>query len=109
MASGDFDGDRHPEIAIVNVNSPLSLLKNAVLSGKAVSIRLRGTASNRNAIGARVEHVVGARKITQAVVGGGSYFSQSDFALQYGLGGASMVDAVTVSGPSGQVQRWTGL
>ena len=109
MASGDLDGDGHPEIAIVNVNAPLSLLKNTALLGNSVSVQLRGTASNRNAIGARVELLAGERRITQAVVGGGSYFSQSDFALHYGLGGSSTVDAVTVVWPSGQIQRWTGL
>ncbi len=109
MASGDLDGDGHPEIVLVNVNAPPSLLKNTDFAGKAASIRLQGTDSNRNAIGSRVDLVIGKRRFMQAVVGGGSYYSQSDFALHFGLGDADTIDAIEIAWPNGLRQRWTDL
>ncbi len=109
MAAGDLDGDGHPEIVVVNVNRPPTLLKNPVPDASAVLIRLTGTVSNRSAIGSRVAVCVGNRCQVQAVVGGGSYYSQSDLTLHFGLGQAGSVDAVEITWPKGLRQRWTDL
>ena len=109
LASGDLDGDGHPEIVIVNVNQPPALLKNVPDGTNAIVLKLVGVESNRSAIGARVEVSVGARRLTQAVVGGGSYYSQSDLALHFGLGQANQVEAVRVTWPRGLRQEWTRL
>lgn len=109
MAAGDLDGDGHPEIVVVNVNRPPTLLKNPVPDASAVLIRLTGTVSNRSAIGSRVAVCVGSRCQVQAVVGGGSYYSQSDLTLHFGLGHAGSVDAVEITWPKGLRQRWTDL
>jgi hypothetical protein len=45
----------------------------------------------------------------QEVLSGGSYYSQSDFALHFGLGGAATMDRVEVRWPSGKTQSWRGL
>ena len=109
LASGDLDGDGHPEIVIVNVNQPPALLKNVPDGTSAIVLRLVGVESNRSAIGARVEVSVGGRRLNQAVVGGGSYYSQSDLALHFGLGQARQVEAVRVTWPRGLRQEWTHL
>ena len=109
MAAGDLDGDGHPEIVVVNVNAPPSLLRNPTPDANAVLIRLRGTDSNRSAIGAQVAVTVQGRAQLQAVLGGGSYYSQSDLALHFGLGAAETIDSVEVTWPKGLRQQWTGL
>ncbi len=109
MASGDLDGDGHPEVVIVNVNQPPTVLKNVPKATYAIVVKLRGVESNRSAIGARVEVSAAGQRLTQAVAGGGSYYSQSDLALHFGLGQARRVDALTVTWPRGLRQEWTQL
>lgn len=109
LAAGDLDGDGHPEVVIVNVNQTPTLLKNLPGGTNAIVLKLVGVASNRSAIGARVEVSVGGRRMTQAVAGGGSYYSQSDLALHFGLGQARQVESVRVTWPRGLRQEWTHL
>ena len=109
LAAGDLDGDGHPEIVAVNLNQPPTLLKHVPQGTNAIVLKLVGVESNRSAIGARVDVTVGGRRLTQAVVGGGSYYSQSDFALHFGLGQAPQLEAVTVTWPNGHKQEWRQL
>ncbi|MEZ5363877.1 MAG: CRTAC1 family protein [Bryobacterales bacterium] len=109
LAQGDLDGDGRPEVVIVNVNAPPSVLFNEVpAGGSRLWLRLRGKESNRSAIGAQVKVSAEGRKQRQDVVGGGSYYAQSDLALHFGLGAASTAD-VEVRWPSGKVQRFAKL
>ena len=81
LVVGDLDGDRRPEILIVNMNDKPTLLKNVGPRQNSISIALTGTRSNRSAIGARCTIDAGGRKQTAEVVSGGSYFSQNSFTL----------------------------
>ena len=106
LAVGDLDGEGRPEIVIVNMNEPPSLLKNEGPHGNAVVISLAGTKSNRSAIGARVTVEAGRRRQMDEVRSGGSYYSQNDLALHFGLGAAAVIDRIEVRWPSGAVQEW---
>lgn len=105
VAAADFDNDGAVEILVNNSHDRPSLLKNYGEHGHWILLKLEGTKSNRDAIGARVTLRVGSHQQMQEVRSGGSYISQSDFRLHFGLGTASKVDLVEIRWPSGLVQR----
>jgi hypothetical protein len=74
-----------------------------------IGIQLIGTKSNRAGIGARVEVESGALRQIDEVRSGGSYLSQSDLRLHFGLGAATRADRVTVRWPSGTVDTMRGI
>lgn len=102
----DFDQDGDLDI-ITNefgatpqvLESDLSERRGAALS--YLEIRLRGTQSNRDGLGARVTVSAGNRRWVQVYDGQSGYLSQSSLPLYFGLAGANRVDRVEVSWPSG--------
>ncbi len=109
MAQGDLDGDGRPEIVIANINLEPTVLRNAAPPRNAVLLRLHGTESNRNAIGSTVTLTASGRRLVQAVVGGGSYYSQSSYDLHFGLGDSSGPVSAEVAWTNGLSQTWPGL
>jgi hypothetical protein len=104
VATGDIDGDGSPEILIVNMNAPPTLLKNVGAKGNAILIEAIGTKSNRSAIGARVTVTTGKLRQVDEVRSGGSYASQRDFRLHFGVADATRVDRIDIRWPSGVVE-----
>jgi hypothetical protein len=109
LAVGDVDGDGRPEIVIVNMNATPSLLKNEGRRQNFLSVALAGTKSNRSAIGARVTVEAGGRRQMDEVMSGGSFYSQNDMTLYFGLGQASSVERLEVRWPSGAMQEWKNV
>ena len=68
-----------------------------------MKLKLVGTRSNRSAIGARVRVVAGSHAQTDEVRSGGSYLSQNDLRLHFGMGPAPKADLIEVRWPSGLV------
>lgn len=102
LALGDIDNDGTLEILANNQNEPPSLWKQSHrAAGHWLMLRLVGTRSNRSAIGARVSVTAGGRAQIDEVHSGGSYLSQSDLRLHFGLGSAECADSVSVRWPSG--------
>ena len=90
---------------IVPQNAPLAYFHNRGEAGHGLTLRLEGTASNRDAIGARVTVTAGGRRQSGWRIGGGSFQSASDPRLHFGLADAAQVDDVEVTWPSGRVTR----
>ncbi len=104
-AFADIDNDGALEVAINNQNEPPTLLKQADNPpGHWIILKLTGSRSNRSAIGAKVTVVAGNRKQLQEVRSGGSYLSQSDFRLHFGLGSAATASRIEIVWPSGKRQ-----
>jgi len=104
-AFGDYDNDGLIEVLINNQNEPPSLLKQASRPPNHwVLVKLTGSRSNRSALGAKVKLTAGGRAQFDEVRSGGSYLSQSDLRLHFGLGQAPRVDRIEIEWPSGARQ-----
>jgi hypothetical protein len=104
-AFGDIANDGNIDVIVLNVGEPPSLLLNTNKSpNHRVLFRLVGTKSNRAAIGARVTIHAGGMTQFDEVHGGGSYLSQNDLRLHFGLGSATKIDLVEVRWPTGKTE-----
>lgn len=109
-AFGDFDNDGDIDIVVNSINEVPQLLRcDSGGSNHWIKVKLIGVQSNRSAIGARVCCVTGDRRQIDEVRSGGSYFSQNDLRIHFGLGKANHVEALEILWPSGHKDRLTGL
>jgi len=105
-AYADIDADGDPDIVVTQNGRRAVLLRNDQQLGHHwLQLRLEGRASNRSAIGARVELTAGGVTQRRLVMPARSYLSQVELPLTFGLGDAARVDALTVTWPNGQVQH----
>jgi enediyne biosynthesis protein E4 len=108
----DLDDDGDLDIVTNDFNSePMVLISDLAQKRpglRYLKIRLRGTASNRDGLGARVQVKAGGRTLTQWNDGKSGYLSQSSMPLYFGLGEAKKVDSVVVTWPSGKKQTVAG-
>jgi hypothetical protein len=110
VAFGDYDNDGDVDALVNNVHEPPDLFRLDAPAGRHwLLVKLVGTRSNRSAIGARVWCTAGGLTQVQEVRGGGSYISQNDLRVHFGLGGAPRVDRLEVRWPNGLREAWEGL
>ena len=101
----DYDNDGCLDIFLSNLREKARLLRNLCVSGDDwLEIKLEGTASNRDGIGARINVVVGNGSLIREVAAGSSQMGQNMLAAHFGLGEARRVDSVSIRWPSGKVQ-----
>lgn len=108
----DFDRDGDLDILLNNRNSPqLRLLRNDFpASHRSVAVRLEGTASNRDAVGARlVLETASGRRLTRSVRSGSGFRSQPSRTTHFGLAGEQEIRSLTVFWPSGAVEEHQGI
>src|SRR3984957_9866387 len=104
-AFGDIANNGNIDIVVLNVGEPPSLLLNTNKnSNHRVLFHLEGTKSNRAAISARVTIQAGGMTQFDEVRGGGSYLSQNDLRIHFGLGTAAKIDSVEIRWPSGKTE-----
>ena len=97
----DYDNDGKVDAFIVNLGAAGHLLHNTTAGGHWLMLRLVGTKSNRDGIGAQVELVAGGMKQRTQRVAGSGYLSQDDWRLHFGLGANARADRITINWPSG--------
>jgi hypothetical protein len=106
-AFGDLNNDGNVDVVLVNVGAPPTLLLNRGGDGNhRVLFKLVGTGikSNKAAIGARVTVKAGKLAQFSEVRAGGSYLSQNDPRLHFGLGAESKMTEVEIRWPNGKVE-----
>jgi len=109
-AVADYDNDGDLDILVVNMNDHPSLYRNEGGNRNHwIGFRLEGARSNRSAIGARVEIEADGRKQISDVRSGGSYISQDDLRVHFGLGEKTRVDHVRIRWPNGNVEDLGGF
>ena len=104
-AFGDIFNTGNIDVVLLNVGEPPTLLLNQNNApNHRVLFKLVGTKSNRAAIGARVTIDAGGVRQIAEVRGGGSYLSQNDLRLHFGLAKSTKIDSVEIRWPSGKVE-----
>ena len=107
VAIADFNGDGKLDLVINNNNAPPTVYINKVRnSGNSVVIELKGTHSNRDAIGARVRLTIASKTMMRQVEAGSGYASEMMRRLHFGLGTATKIERVEIAWPSGSIQRF---
>jgi hypothetical protein len=102
VALADFDNDGLLDVYETNANQPSLLYHNRTpAAGHWLELKLVGTRSNRDAIGARVTVKAGGATLIREVNGGNGYASQSSTRVHLGLGAATRLDELEVRWPSG--------
>lgn len=101
----DYDNDGKVDAYVVNLGSEGTLLHNvSTNTGHWIEIKLIGTKSNRDGIGARIEVFAGGTRQTAERVASSGYLSQNDGRVHFGLGTAAVIEKLIVRWPSGTVQ-----
>jgi hypothetical protein len=104
----DFDNDGRLDFFQSNADQPGLFYHNTTgKTGNWVELKLIGSRSNRDAIGARVKLKSGATTMIREVNGGNGYSSQSMTRLHFGLGAAEVPEPVEIRWPSGVVEKVT--
>jgi Tfp pilus assembly protein PilF len=108
----DLDQDGDADLIVMGARSSpqVHVFRNDIASGaSAVSVKLIGTKSNRDAVGARVTVETDQLRVTRIVTAGSGFLSQHSTRLLCGLGRSTRIAKVTIAWPSGAVQTLTDV
>jgi hypothetical protein len=106
LAFADIDGDGDLDVVMTQTGgAPLLLRNDQDLHHHWIRLKLVGTKSNRDAIGAWIKVRVNGQTISRQIMPTRGYLSQSELPVSIGLGGASKPDSVEIKWPGGATQQ----
>jgi len=109
-AFGDYDNDGDIDILINSVNALPELLRaDSTNQNNWIKIKTIGVKSNRDGIGARIKCVTADGSQIDEVRSGGSYYSQNDLRVHFGIGKNKRIKTIEVRWPSGQIDTLNDL
>ena len=108
-AYADIDNDGFLDVLLTTNAGPAYLFHNEGGTNKSLRIKLVGTKSNRDGIGAVVHVSSGSDKQWKMLRSGSSYLSQSELVLTFGLGAHSKADVIEIQWPSGQLDKLSNV
>ncbi|MGA2376438.1 MAG: CRTAC1 family protein [Candidatus Sulfotelmatobacter sp.] len=108
-AYADIENDGFLDVLVTTNAGPAFLFHNEGGTNRSLRLKLVGTKSNRDGIGAVVRVTSGSDKQSKMLRSGSSYLSQSELVLTFGLGTQTKADSVEIQWPSGQVDKLSNL
>jgi hypothetical protein len=108
-AYADIENDGFLDVLITTNGGPSYLFHNEGGTNHSLRMKLVGTKSNRDGIGAVVRVTSGSEKQSKMLRSGSSYLSQSELMLTFGLGAQTKADTIEIQWPSGQVDKLSNL
>jgi enediyne biosynthesis protein E4 len=108
-AYADINNDGALDVLMTTNGGRAYLYRNEGTSNHSLRIKLVGTKSNRDGIGAVIRLVSGEVKQSKMVRSGSSYLSQSELVVTFGLGSRTKADAIEIQWPSGQTDKLTNV
>lgn len=110
LAYADFDRDGDLDILLTTNNGPAYLYGNEQFTvNRSIRFELKGTKSNRDAIGASVRIFYEGQSQSRTVRGGSSYLSQSELPVTFGLAKRDKIERVVIDWPSGRTEEYKSL
>ncbi|MEJ2050469.1 MAG: CRTAC1 family protein [Calditrichota bacterium] len=103
----DFDRDGDQDILVTENGGPAHLWRNENHTGHFLRVRLQGRSSNRDGVDSRIAGYLGKFMMERRVRTGGSYLSNSEKPVTFGLGDATALDSLIIHWPGGTVDRFT--
>lgn len=106
-AFADLDRDGRVDVVVTALNAPVAVLRNiSNRNAHWIGLRLKGTASNRQGLGARIRvDLSGGGSLHNHATTSVGYASSSEAIVRFGLGARSGVDRIEIRWPSGRVQN----
>jgi hypothetical protein len=110
MIAVDIDCDGDLDLVVSHVNQPSAILENnRTTDSDWYQLELKGTRSNRDAIGSQVVLSTDKGKRLRLICGGGSYLSQGPYSVHFGVPKGEKLEACEITWPDGERQRIEAL